>query len=643
MKLKPIIHHNTKNKSFIDVCRKLKQNNVKKYYFPLILYDEDLLHIDPSSEDLTNLETSKILNEVIRNPYYYFREICRVPVPGGLTNFRLSIGNLAIIYTLINNLNLYIVLPRQQGKTMGILSVIHYFYRFTSEYTTALLFHKVYTDAKENLLRIKNLDEGMYEYLKIWDGKDDKINTEEMFLSRRTNKIKAMPTAISEESADMLGRGHTAAIEYFDEFGFLRFNQVIYEAATFAQRTAAKYAKENNSPYSKIISTTPNNLDLDNGAYARQMLEDSAPMHFAIYDMDIEEVREYISNYRINFLYVEYSYKELGHDDIWFKEQCIDCNWNMLKIKREVLLEWTKSSDTSIFTEEAIDRLYKNDMKEVIGMKKILDMGYVVNFLEVYRKDNVYGIGVDVAGGLSNENSAFVVECIKTKKCIAYFKSKTIELSVFNKLLVHVLTVIFPNSVVSVERSSISFQLIENLVKIPQIKSRMVYHTSKDDTTVEDMGKKKFSFTSRTKANLGKKKYGILTNSASRPVMIDELTKEVINNPERFNFKELIKEVANLEDRGGKVQHSTSTHDDLVFAWLMNDYASKFNVSYKHIVRRLTQNTIIENRKIDTKQPIDILLSSTSTNKKSEQVRNVPQHNSSYKQLDMNSIFKLNR
>jgi hypothetical protein len=58
----------TSNKSFITFAKFLKTKGVKNYASHLILYDEDLVGVDPFSEDLTQEQKVKIYRELTLNP-----------------------------------------------------------------------------------------------------------------------------------------------------------------------------------------------------------------------------------------------------------------------------------------------------------------------------------------------------------------------------------------------------------------------------------------------------------------------------------------------------------------------------------------------------------------------------------------------
>ena len=79
----------TPNKSFLKVALTLKKLGIKKWYFMLELRDPNLVNVDPYASDeygnskLSESDITRITMEIARNPWYYLREVVRIPTPGG--------------------------------------------------------------------------------------------------------------------------------------------------------------------------------------------------------------------------------------------------------------------------------------------------------------------------------------------------------------------------------------------------------------------------------------------------------------------------------------------------------------------------------------------------------------------------------
>lgn len=104
----------TKNKSFLQVAKDLKQLGIKNYYFMLEIKDPTLINVDPYSPNLTREEISRIQTECVRNIWYYLREVCRIPSQGGEPVFFIANrGNIAQTWCILHGIDSWLCLPRR--------------------------------------------------------------------------------------------------------------------------------------------------------------------------------------------------------------------------------------------------------------------------------------------------------------------------------------------------------------------------------------------------------------------------------------------------------------------------------------------------------------------------------------------------
>ena len=108
---KPIYDFSTKNKSFVELYNDLYNAGIKNNKFFLRLYDPDLKGIDPYQKILPMDLQLKIIYECIINPWYFLREVCRIPEDGapieigGGTQYRIDRNNLAAWYLFLNGID----------------------------------------------------------------------------------------------------------------------------------------------------------------------------------------------------------------------------------------------------------------------------------------------------------------------------------------------------------------------------------------------------------------------------------------------------------------------------------------------------------------------------------------------------------
>lgn len=103
----------TKNTSFLRTAEVFRQQGIKNYYFLLQLNNPMLKGVDPYAEDLTNEQRTWISEECRTNFWYFLREVCRLKPE---LAFMANRGNISFIWTYLNHITTYMIMPRQQGK-----------------------------------------------------------------------------------------------------------------------------------------------------------------------------------------------------------------------------------------------------------------------------------------------------------------------------------------------------------------------------------------------------------------------------------------------------------------------------------------------------------------------------------------------
>ena len=261
----------TKNISFLQVASDLQKLGIKNNMFFLRLYDKGLQGIDPHGP-ITAMSTEfcqRIMAECIRNPWYYLREVCRIPDQGNSNGipYKLNRANLAATWCFVNNIDHYLTIPRQVGKTQSIIANLTWAYLFGTTNSSFAFFATSQELASENLERLKAQRELLPPYLRlrqdcvidaILGTKDNEIdNIRKIYNPLNKNTIVTKPKASSKESAIKLGRGNTLPITYSDETEFTDYIDEIVKASGPAFSTAAANAERNGAAYCRIFSSTP--------------------------------------------------------------------------------------------------------------------------------------------------------------------------------------------------------------------------------------------------------------------------------------------------------------------------------------------------------------------------------------------------
>lgn len=584
--------YQTKNKSFLKVCKILKDEGIVNFAFPLMTYDKDLIGIDPYSDEVKNnirLQL-KITNEVANNMWYFLREVVRVPNPGASIPFGLHRGNLAMLFCLNCNFNTYVELPRQHYKTYSAVVYYAWVNMYKARNYNMIFTHKAYADTVENLRRLKQLldpDNGcLPEYLLAPLGKNDKNNENEFIIASNNNRIKVVGPANDSAGADKAGRGSTVPLIWLDEIAFLKYNETMMGAMVPAFSTASAAARENGTPYSILLTTTPSSLDIPEGKFVHDTLIEQAmdfdeKMYDYYFERGLDWLAEFVSNNSNNyFVVVKFSYKQLGKSDAWLQEQLRKMNNNMTLVKRELLLEWTYSSDDSLLDEETLNTIAKYADRDYVAKLLILDkymLYYIRQPSNIFKKN--YVISMDIAGGLGRDKTAITIIDPKDNLPTAVMYSNKMTVVDLVDVTCELLDRYFPMGIVVPELNYSGNTFMELMLKKGKYNSNLFY-TIKETKAERIIQEDRDIFAKAKKKYVRKEKrvYGINTTAATRKIMVEDILFNLINNkPESFNNRDIFKELKTLErKKTGKIEHSDSGHDDILMSYLIGLFAILF-------------------------------------------------------------------
>lgn len=564
-------HHSTSNKSFIDMAMYLKDRGIKHYEFMLLLLDPDLAGVDPYDPRLSTTMKMKILREICYNPWYFIREVVRIPQAGksGGIPFILHRGNLAMLFCLMLNLNTMCILPRQTGKTYCAVVWYLYLFNFGTNSSEISFLNKKFDDSKNNLARIKDTRELLPSYLRMDqmfapDGTKLKgrSSVESMTHPVNHNVIRTVASARDKTSAASLMRGRTTSIIYIDEYAFIKHNKIIYMNMVPAWNTAANNARQNHKPYGMLITTTPGMLATEEGQYCYEAMGNATKFNEGWYNLTYNEIMEIVNtNERSTFVYIEYSYQQLGYSEAWFRDLCRNMELDWDAIRREVLLEWSPSVENSPFRKEDLDTI-RNLLRAPIGSFMVFNK-YPILVFERMDPRHVPLIGVDVSGGYQRDSSAITIVDSWTTKVTAEFNCNWIPTLDLAAVILELVSKYMPNAVVNIERNGgFGATVIAKLLTTP-IK-RNLFFSIKDKVVEERIGGGQ-SFVRKQKTKV----FGSDSTHQEREKLMDILRNRVDYHKDKIVSKTIYDELCGLEyKKNGRIEHSSNTHDDQVFSWL---------------------------------------------------------------------------
>ena len=567
------IDFDTPNKSFLKIAAVLYEKGIDNFFF-LSLNNKKLQGVDPFDPDLTVDQQFMIFRECAENRWYFYREVFRVSESGASTEvgggspFLLNRGNLAYLWAMSLNISAYLIMPRQTGKTWAAIADCVWTHQFVRG-SNILHFNKNQSDANMNVRRISDAIKMLPLYMQhsnidqLDPSEKRRVKNNEKTIRNTINAtIEAMASAGNEAKADSMARGKTASKIWWDELAFIFFNEAMYGASTPAYEKAREISEKNQTPYAISITTTPGDLATPHGAFAYKMMEDSIPFQEEMYNWKRKKLYDIIYNTpdKTGFVFIQFSHLQLGETDDWYLDRAKKMN-NPIRARREYLLEWINSNGNSPFDPDDIEvigdlAMQRKGTAEVVKINKYFNM-YV--YQEYHGRKPVL-IGVDVSGGLGRDSTAVVVVHPETLVPLAFFKSNMIPSDQLKKLLITVVTRMYPNCILTIENNSVGKPLIDHLRDTPA--GRVLYKERKKKEI--DMGVNSFT-KKRHKEVL---EYGHNTNPTSRMQMMEMLENLVHNSPSHVAFPELYDEIRYMELRNGRIDHSASTHDDCTMAYL---------------------------------------------------------------------------
>lgn len=572
--------YSTQNKSFLTMHFYLKEKGISNNNFMLMIFDKGLIGVDPFDPNLSPEYKARILIECQRNFWYFIREIVRMTSAGGApVRFNLDRANMAMAYLLQYSINVYEEIPRQCGKTLFVAAWYLWLYNFRTRSSNIVFLNKKMETTKENLDRLKTLRDGLPEYLRmstVYDtqGKPLKSANTVEYIKHPINKnmIKCLPSATSEGNAANLLRGKSLSGLWVDEAGFIPHLRTILINGMPALRTSMDQCAANGAPHGIIYTSTPGSLKDPDAAYFNTLREAMTPFQEAWYNLSPYELLDLIkSNPNSSFVYVKFDYKQLGKSEQWFKDNCKEMCYDYVGIRRELLLMWESASDNCPYSKEQLDvvqQYTRNPIKTMLIFNK-----YPVNFYKEFKSqfelyNRHFVVGCDVAAGTQRDSSTMVVLDARTSELILEFNCNYISTIEFAKVIIEVVTKWLPmdKCLVTVERNGVGHGVLSRLINSP-IK-RCLYYEIKEKVVEErgDAGRMK-------KCTEMVKSYGLYNINEVRYDLMDLLSNRIENYPHLITSKTILEEIRGLErKKGDRIEHSSVSHDDTVFGYLIALY-----------------------------------------------------------------------
>ena len=310
-------------------------------------------------------------------------------------------------------------------------------------------------------------------------------------------------------------------------------------------------------------------LTTDEGLDAFETKNAAIPFKEQYYDFTLQQLQELrATNTDSSFFYIRFTYRELGSGEDYFKEICITMKKDWPAIRREVLLEWSTSSDNSPFTKQDLD-IVKSLIKEPI-MQIPLGTYYFMDLYKPMAVESIHWpplIGVDVSGGYSKDSSAITVVDSRTTETVACLNCNYISIVDLAKVIYELVVKHMPNAIVNIEKTggwgaSVIAQLLKTKIK------RNLYYEIKDKVLEErTQGPRIQKMTRKVKS------YGFDETKSNRDLLMSILRDRMDNHKSKFISPIIYDELCTLEvKKNGRIEHSANAHDDQIFSYLLALY-----------------------------------------------------------------------
>lgn len=171
------------------------------------------------------------------------------------------------------------------------------------------------------------------------------------------------------------------------------------------------------------------------------------------YDLKYGELMNIINaNTKSDFIYIRFTYQQLGCSEQWFEEISKLLKGSWPDIRREILLEWATGVENSPFKEEdleAIAGLIRQPISEVYLLGKYRFETYLQADTRTYPAL----IGVDVSGGYKQDSSTITIVDSLTTKVLGCMNCNYISTLDLARCIEFIVKNWMPNSIVNVERN----------------------------------------------------------------------------------------------------------------------------------------------------------------------------------------------
>ena len=595
-----IVDYNTTNESFLRLVDLYAGMGIENCEFPLALLQPDLIGVDPYDPNLDQMTMSKIIMEAKYNPWYFFRELSRIPPNSGNkpVRFIANRGNIALYWAFFNSVDFGLLQPRQTGKSVSTDVLNQGIMDIWGENTTTYLITKDHALRANNIQRLKKMRALLPEYI-YYQAKRDVDNSEMLTNMRLENYYKTAVGRSDEVGADKLGRGLTVPILHFDELAYISLIGISLPVALGAGSAAREEAEANKQPYGNIYTTTAGSLNKRDGLFAYNFLTSGAEWSERFLDCKNNRHLKRIVEKQCTppdkkdkravskpLIYGAFNHRQLGKDDMWLFKKLREVAATGDIADRDWMNVWTTGSEGSPLTLEEKQAI--NASIREADYVQYDDEGYVLRWyikeheIASVMENEKFVLAVDPSEGLGEgaDATGFVVINIRTHDVVCvgrYNETNIIELSKFiGRFLIKYRNVTFipeRRSTGSTIVNTLFLMLpLENIDPFKRIFNRIVDEKETYEREFEEIRRVHVSSRHHGFYEKYTRYFGYVTGSGrhGRDNLYGDALKSMLRiGSGRIHDRALANEITGLTTRDGRIDHKHGAHDDLVISLLL--------------------------------------------------------------------------
>lgn len=582
---------NTTNKTFLKLAHLYKSMGIKNWKFILTLLQPELSGVDPYDPNLSQFMKERIAFECKYNPWYYFREVARLPAPSGNkpVQFKANRGNIALYWSFFNNVDFGLLQPRQTGKSVSTDILMTGLMYIWGESTTINLITKDNKLRQSNIERLKEMRDLLPEYLHYTD-RTDADNNELMTCIRLNNKYKTAVGRSDKSGADKLGRGLTVPIMHFDELAYINLIEVSLPVALASGSAARDQARDSEQPYGNVYTTTAGNVTTRDGAFAYTFLTGGCPWSEMFFDLPdkktLHMVVEKGSKGKKPLIYGAFNHRQLGRTDEWMFNTLRESNSFGEIADRDFFNIWTTGGEGSPLSPEDKDKIKANKREPLYT--QIFNKGYILRWhipeseVKSRMANGKFVMGTDPSELLGEKSDATgcVIVDIETHEVVAVGRYNETSSNALSEFMAHLLME-YPNILWIPERKSLGIAMIDTVILMLHAKgidpfkrifNRVVQEASTRESEFKEI---QTPVTHRLPSfyDKYKKYFGYVTGGGgeyTRDNLYRVALPSAMYHGARSIYDDLLSiELLALTVKNGRIDHSSGNHDDLVVSLLL--------------------------------------------------------------------------